>query len=178
MAHVQFETIHPFLDGNGRIGRLLIILILFNYGMLKTPLLYISLYFKEHRFEYYKQLNDVREKGTWENWINFFLNGVISVSQQAISVIQNTTAFFEECDEQISKIGRQRFSVEQLFEYMKRHPITFAPNAASDLNVSVPTARAALETLVQLKIITVTQLDRKQKVYTFQKYLNLLNEVE
>ena len=178
VAHVQFETIHPFLDGNGRIGRLLIILVLFNYGMLKTPLLYISLYFREHRFEYYKQLNDVREKGTWEDWINFFLNGVISVSQQAISVIQKTTTFFEECDEQISKIGRQRFSVEQLFEYLKKHPITFAPNAANDLNVSVPTARAALETLVQLEIITVAQLDRKQKVYTFQKYLDLLNKVE
>lgn len=177
IAHVQFETIHPFLDGNGRIGRLLIILILFNYGMMKTPLLYISLYFKEHRYEYYKQLNDVREKGTWENWIDFFLNGVISVSQQAISVIQKTTAFFEICEEQISKIGRQRFSAKQLFEYMKKHPLTFAVNAVNDLNMSVPTVRAALETLAQLEIVNVTQLDRKQKVYIFQKYLNLLNEI-
>lgn len=178
VAHVQFETIHPFLDGNGRIGRLLIILILFSHGMLKTPLLYISLYFKERRFEYYKQLNDVREKGSWEDWVNFFLNGVIEVSQQAISVIQKTTKFFEDCEEKISKMGRQRFSAEQIFEYLKKHPVTFAPHAAGDLKISVPTARTALETLAKHKIITVTNADRKQKIYTFQKYMDLLNEVE
>ncbi len=178
VAHVQFETIHPFLDGNGRIGRLLIILILFNSGMLKTPLLYISLYFKEHRFEYYRQLNDVREKGTWEDWIDFFLKGVMSVAQQAISVIKKTTLFFETCYEDISKIGRQRFSIEQVLEYLKKHPITFAKNVASDLKLSIPTARAALETLAKHKIVSVTHVDRKQKTYTFQKYLNLLNEVD
>lgn len=178
VAHVQFETIHPFLDGNGRIGRLLIILILFNFGLLKTPLLYISLYFKENRFEYYQRLNDVREKGTWEDWINFFLNGIISVSRQAISVIQETTIFFDECGKKIDQIGRQRFSATLLFEYLKRHPITAVQGAAHELNISAPTARTSLESLARLGIINVTMVDRKQKIHTFQKYLDLLNKVE
>lgn len=178
IAHVQFETIHPFLDGNGRMGRLLIILILFKYGMLKTPLLYISLYFKERRFEYYKLLNDVREKGNWEDWINFFFNGVISVSKQAISVIKKATLFFDKCEEIIAKMGRQRFSAKLLFEYLKRHPITFAPDAANSLKTSVPTARSALESLAKQDIISVKNIDRKQKIYTFQKYLDLLEKVD
>lgn len=173
VAHVQFETIHPFLDGNGRIGRLLIILILCNNGLLNSPILYLSLYFKEHRFEYYRLLNDVREKGNWEEWINFFFNAVIFVSNQSISMIKKTSKFLEQCEAKISEMGRQRFSVKSIFDYLKKHPIVFVQDVADTLKISAPTARAALESLVKYDIIDVKNIDNKQKVYTFRKYLDL-----
>ena len=120
----------------------------------------------------------MREKGNWEDWINFFFNGVISVSKQAISVIKKATLFFDKCEEIIAKMGRQRFSAKLLFEYLKRHPITFAPDAANSLKTSVPTARSALESLAKQDIISVKNIDRKQKIYTFQKYLDLLEKVD
>ena len=175
ISHIQFETIHPFLDGNGRIGRLLIILMLVNSGLLKSPILYISLYFKENRFEYYKLLNDVRETGNWEDWVNFFLNAIISISQQAISAIKKTSNFLEQCESQISAIGRRRFSAKQIFDYLKNHPITSVQKIADELKVSAPTARTTLEALSELDIINVINIDKKQKIYTFQKYLDLLD---
>jgi Fic family protein len=177
VAHLQFETIHPFLDGNGRVGRLLIILILRNFGLMKRPLLYLSLYFKENRYAYYSLLNEVREKGNWEDWIRFFLKGIIEVSDQAVSIIFQITALFDDSQKKISKIGRQRFSAQAMFEYLKLAPVTTATIAAKKLMISVPTARAALNTLVDIGIIESEQADQKSKNYRFLKYINILNAV-
>jgi Fic family protein len=178
VAHLQFETIHPFLDGNGRIGRLLIILILYNSGLLKNPLLYPSLYFKENRHTYYALLNEVRTRGNWEDWIEFFLKGIAEVSERAISAISQITALFNDCDKKISGTGRQKFSVQEAFEHLKKSPFTTATTLAEKLKTSVPTARTALNTLVDLKIIESENIDRKSKHYIFHKYLHVLDTGE
>jgi Fic family protein len=177
IAHLQFETIHPFLDGNGRIGRLLIILILCDFGLLKSPLLYLSLYFKENRRVYYSLMNEVREKGNWEDWIRFFLKGVIEVSDQAVSIISQITALFEVCEAKIAETGRRRFSARAVFEYLKTAPFATATSVANKLKISVPTARSALNALVELQIIEAEEADQRSKYYKFQKYVNILDAV-
>lgn len=177
VAHLQFETIHPFLDGNGRVGRLMIILILYNFGLIKNPLLYMSLYFKENRHTYYSLLNEVREKGNWEDWILFFLKGTIEVSRQAVSLISQITELVNDCQKKIIGIGRQRFSAQAVFEYLKKVPFTTATIAAKELRMSIPTARIALNTLVDLEIIKSENANKKSKNYRFQKYINILDVV-
>ncbi|GHU10942.1 hypothetical protein FACS189449_01390 [Alphaproteobacteria bacterium] len=170
VAHLQFETIHPFLDGNGRIGRMLIILILYNFGLIKNPILYLSLYFKENRNTYYSLLNEVRIKGNWEDWIRFFLEGIIAVSEQGVSIISKINALFDECQKKIEKTGRRRFSMQIMLEYLKKMPVTTATIAADKLKMSVPSARAALNTLADLGIVKSYDIDKRSKRYEFQQY--------
>jgi len=176
LTHVQFETIHPFLDGNGRLGRLLIILLLCESGMLNEPVLYLSLYLKQNRQKYYELLQEVRIHGTWETWLEFFLEGIILSAKQAIQTTVKINALFEEDLIKIKSLGRARFSCESIIEYLKKLPQVTVPFLARELNISAPTARVSLNHMVQLKILEESSGKKRDKVYIYKKYLNLLEK--
>lgn len=176
LAHVQFETIHPFLDGNGRLGRLLITLLLCHGGMLDEPILYLSLYLKQNRNTYYALLQEVRIHGTWETWLEFFLEGVYISAKQAVNTIGQINNLFEQDFEKISQLGRARFSCEQTLEYMKRLPQVTVPLLASELSMSAPTARSALNHLTSIGVIEEISGKKRDKIYVYRNYLNILED--
>ncbi len=174
IAHAQFETIHPFLDGNGRLGRLLIILLLCNYGLLAEPILYLSLYLKQNRAVYYHLLQQIRLDGTWETWLEFFLVGVCSSAQQALSAAREINALFEYDLAQIQTLGRARFSCTQTLEYLKKLPQVNVQQLSKALGITMPTARSALSAMVKLGILEETSGKQRDKVYLYHRYLNIL----
>jgi Fic family protein len=174
VAHAQFETIHPFLDGNGRVGRLLITLMLCNFGMLPEPILYPSLHFKQNRGVYYSLLNRVREKGDWEEWLKFFLEGVSTAAHGALQTIGTADALFAECADKIAKLGRGRFSAAAAFECLKKVPQISAKTLAREAKLTPPTARAALKALESMGVLEEVHPQRRGKTYIFRKYLDLL----
>ena len=176
LAHVQFETIHPFLDGNGRLGRLLITLLLCNNGLLSKPILYLSLYLKQNRTLYYDLLQQVRIHGTWETWLEFFLEGVYQVAKQTILTSEKMNWIFEEDSEKINTLGRARFSCQDTFEYLKKLPQVSVPLLAQELNMTPPTARSALNHLLDLGIVEKVSGHKRDRVYVYRKYLNILEE--
>jgi Fic family protein len=176
LAHVQFETIHPFLDGNGRLGRLLITLMLCEEKALTQPILYLSLYFKTHRARYYELLQTVREKGDWEAWVEFFLEGVIETSGQGVSTAQRLLALFEADRSKIASLGRAAPSALRLFTELQRSPLVSVPVAAEKLRTSRPTVRKSLEHLEALGIVRETTGRQRGRVYQYQKYLEILDE--
>jgi len=176
LAHVQFETIHPFLDGNGRLGRLLITLLLCVKGILDEPILYLSLYLKANRHTYYDLLTQVRSHGTWETWLEFFLIGITQSSKQAIQTAQKINDLFKVDRDKISHLGRARFSCEQALEYMKRLPQVTVSLMAKDLKMSQPTARSALNHLTDLGVLEEVSGHKRDKVYIYRKYLDILED--
>lgn len=176
IAHVQFETIHPFLDGNGRLGRLLIILLLIEGRLLTEPVLYLSLYLKQQRAQYYALLQDVRDHGTWEAWIEFFLQGIKQTSQQALVTAQQINQLVNSDREKIIELsGRARFSCLNVLDYLTQLPQVVPTTIAKALAVSVPTARNTLNYLVELGIVAETTGKQRDKIYVYQRYLDLLN---
>lgn len=176
LAHVQFETIHPFLDGNGRLGRLLIVFLLHAEGVLREPLLYLSLYFKQHRSRYYELLQSVRLEGNWEEWIEFFLEGVISVASGAERTAQRQLALFQQHQQQIRGLGRGAASALRLLDHLQRHPVTTAPRAAEATGMSFNTAKSAFRALAGLGIVAIADDRKYAKHYTYIDYLDLLNQ--
>lgn len=177
LAHVQFETIHPFLDGNGRLGRLLITFILCIDGLLKEPLLYLSLYFKKNRADYYNHLQEIREKGDWEKWIKFFLIGVIDTSEQAVQTIQLVLKLFQEDEQKINDTEKPTASILMVYQYLQKFPITEIKNVAEHCaKITIPTATKALKYLEDLGIVKEITGKARNKVYSYTKYLELLNE--
>lgn len=176
LAHIQFETIHPFLDGNGRLGRLLISLLLCNNGMLDEPVLYLSLYLKSNRHVYYTLLQEVRENGTWETWLEFFLQGIYESANQAIKTAEQINILFEQDMTKIASLGRARFSCEQVFEYIKRLPQVTPAVVAENLNMTTPTARSMLNHMTSLDILNEISGKQRDKIYVYSKYLALLEE--
>jgi Fic family protein len=176
LAHVQFETIHPFLDGNGRLGRLLITLILCAEGALAQPLLYLSLFFKQHRQEYYDRLDAVRLKGDWLRWLRFFLEGVEQTAQQAADTAANILKLFDEDRAKVEDLGRKAGSAHRLLELLRRHPITTIPNATGQLNLSAPTVRKAMEALAELDIVREITGKQRDRIYMYCRYVSILDE--
>jgi Fic family protein len=176
IAHVQFETIHPFLDGNGRLGRLLIILLLCASGMLDEPVLYSSLYFKQNRHTYYELLQEVRTFGTWETWLEFFLVGIYSSAQQAIKAAKQINTLFDEDLKKINCLGRGKFSCEQTLEYMKLLPQVTVPLLSKELQMTAPTARSALNNMTSIGLLEELSGKRRDKVYVYRKYLDILED--
>lgn len=176
LAHVQFETIHPFLDGNGRLGRLLVTLMLCEDGALRQPTLYLSLYLKANRSRYYELLQLVREKGDWESWVAFFLEGVISTSRQGFHTAQRLLALFEEDEKKIGGLGRASTSVLRVHADLKRHPIMSVPVAAKRLGMSQPTIQSALERLEKLDVVNEITGRQRGRLYSYRKYLAILDE--
>jgi Fic family protein len=176
LAHVQFENIHPFLDGNGRLGRLLITLLLCEGGLLEAPLLYLSLYIKQHRSLYYALLQEVREKGAWERWLAFFLEGVTLSAQQATQTAHTINALFETDTAKINTLGRARLSCLQALDYLKKLPQVTVPVLSQALGCTAPTARRALNQMVDLGLLKEVSGQKRDKVYVYQAYLSLLEE--
>lgn len=176
IAHVQFETIHPFLDGNGRLGRLLITLLLCSGGMLDEPILYLSLYLKQNRQIYYDLLQEVRLYGTWETWLEFFLEGVHKSAKQAVNTAHLINNLFEHDRKKIIELGRVRFSCERVLEYMKKLPQVTVVLLTSELGMTAPTARSALNRMVKIGILEEQSGKQRDKIYVYRKYLSILDE--
>jgi Fic family protein len=176
LAHVQFETIHPFLDGNGRVGRLLIALILHHDGVLRQPLLYLSLYFKQHRAEYYRQLDSVRTTGDWEPWLDFFLEGVTETATGAIETAHRLLAMFQTDAERIQGLGRAAASALRVFDALRRRPVADIDHLARQTGVAYSTAARAVEALVELDIVRELTGRRRSRVFAYDRYLATLSE--
>lgn len=174
LAHVQFETIHPFLDGNGRLGRLLITLMLCENGILEEPILYLSLYLKQNREMYYDLLQQVRTHGTWETWLEFFLDGIAKSAKQALSAAKEINALFANDLAKINTLGRAKFSCAEVLEHLKKLPQVSVQLLAAELNMSAPTARSALQHMVALDILEEVSGKKRDKVYVYRKYLDIL----
>jgi len=175
LAHHQFETIHPFLDGNGRLGRLLITFILCVEGIMSQPMLYLSLYFKEHRQSYYDHLQLVRETGDWEAWIRFFLTGVIETAQQAIKTAQNIINLFAKDRKIIEENGKPSASTLIVHHYMQKNPIIVANKIVSHCNLSLPTANKSLKHLTSLGLVAEITGKARNKIYVYHQYLDILS---
>lgn len=176
LAHVQFETIHPFLDGNGRVGRLLITFQLCAAGMLREPLLYLSLYFKQHRSEYYKHLNDVRLNGNWESWVEFFLEGVALTSESAVATAQRLVKLFAKDRERVQREGRKAGSALRVLDAMQERPLTTVQAVATRAGLSFPTASAGMDLLENIGIVRELTGGRRNRVFSYSKYVAILNE--
>jgi Fic family protein len=174
MLHVQFESIHPFLDGNGRLGRLLIGLLLVERNVLKEPLLYLSLYLKQNKSRYYQHLQDVRTKGTWEEWAEFFLEGVAATAESAVVLAQRLLVLFERDQQKLQEAGRQKGSLLQIFHVLRRRPYLTIPTASQETRLSSPTVIAAMETLVRMGMVQEISGRQRGRLYAYRDYLDLL----
>jgi Fic family protein len=176
LVHVQFESIHPFLDGNGRLGRLLITLLLCAKGALKQPLLYLSLYFKKHRTQYYDHLQRIRTEGAWEEWLRFFLEGTALTAQEAAETATRILDLFSKDREKIQKLGRPATSALRVHEYMQRKPIANIAAIAKALKLSIPTVTVALKHLVRIGIVEEVTGKRRDRLFTYSRYFNIVSE--
>ena len=176
LVHVQFETIHPFLDGNGRLGRLLVTFLLSAAGVLREPILYLSLYFKQHRSAYYELLDRVRVKGDWETWLYFFLTGVRDTAEQAAAAARRIVAVFEEHRHKIEALGRPAASALRVFEHMQRNPIVSIPATARSIGISAPTVAKSLEHMRQLGMLREITGRQRHRLFVYDAYLAILNE--
>ncbi len=176
LIHVQFETIHPFLDGNGRLGRLLITLLLCAHGALREPILYLSLYFKTNRTAYYELLDRVRTKGDWEAWLDFFLIGVRDTAEQAANATREILDLFNQDRKKIETLGRPAASVLRVFQHMQRIPILAIPSAARRIGISTPTVAKSLGHMIDLGIAEEITGRERHRLFVYRRYLGILNE--
>lgn len=177
LAHVQFETIHPFLDGNGRVGRLLVTLQLCHARLLREPLLYMSLYFKQHRTDYYDLLNHVRHTGDWEEWLAFFLEGVKQSAEGAVSTADRLSGVFQDDHNRIQATsGRRAGSVLRVHDALKKRPILSLAETCRDTQLSFPTATAAMRWLVTQEIAQEITGRSRDRLFVYSRYLDILNE--
>lgn len=175
-AHVQFETIHPFLDGNGRVGRLLITLLFCAEGVLSQPLLYLSLYFKQHREQYYALLTAVRIEGDWESWLEFFAEAVRETATSAVTTARAVVSLFNRHRDEIRGIGRGASSAVQVHHEMQRRPVVTVSWLVKRTRLSAPTVAKALHALVKLKIVREITGRQRRRVYAYDRYLGLLTK--
>lgn len=171
LVHYQFETIHPFLDGNGRIGRMLIILMLMNERVLSSPILYMSLFLKTNRIEYYDRLSEVRNKGNYEQWIKFFLQGVITTCEDSIFTIEQIHKIM---DEDAAKIQKDTDTVKAVFAYLKEHPIVNIGGTAKALGMAFNTVSTALKKLSAAGIVGEKTTKSRDRIFEYSRYLNIL----
>lgn len=176
LIHVQFETIHPFLDGNGRLGRLLITLLLCAEGTLQEPLLYLSLYFKQHRETYYELLQRVRSEGDWESWLHFFLTGVYETATQAVKTSKSILDLFQSDQQRIETAGRSLGTTLRVFKLLQSMPLTSIAGASQEVQLSIPTVTSALNRLQELGIVREITSKRRDKLYSYERCIHLLNE--
>jgi Fic family protein len=176
LAHAQFETIHPFLDGNGRVGRLLITFLLCHAGILREPLLYLSLHLKENRATYYALLDAVRRDGDWEAWLVFFLEGVERTAEAAVSTARRLETLFREDHERILPEGRRAGSALRVHQALKERPLASMQEVCTRTGLSFPAAASAMERLVELGIARELTGKRRNRVFAYDRYVAILNE--
>jgi len=176
LTHIQFETIHPFLDGNGRLGRLLITFLLCSEGILVEPILYLSLYFKKNRSQYYDLLQKVRIDGDWEAWLRFFFTGIKETSELAVSTARSIAALFDEDRNKVKALGRTAGSAIQVHHHLQKRPATSIPNIALQTGLSKPTVSTAIKNLEDMKIVREISGKKRDRLYLYDKYISILNE--
>ncbi len=174
LAHVQFETIHPFLDGNGRIGRLLVTLLLEHWGVLKTPMLYLSLAFKRRQQEYYARLSGVRAAGEWEAWTTFFLECVREAADDGVRAAEAIFALVGKDRTRLINHESVTVPAVRLLDLLPSHPVVTLSLAVELLGVSKPTAIKAIESLEAVGVLKETTGKRRDRVYAYQRYLDVL----
>jgi Fic family protein len=174
LIHYQFETIHPFLDGNGRVGRLLITLFMIEKKVLSTPALYISYFLKKNRVEYYDRMTEVRAKGNYEQWVKFFLRGVLESAADAIETIHKLSALHDKNTSAIEKMGRARETTVEVFGYLEANPIIDIGKTSIALSMSYNTASAAIGRLCDIGVLTQTSGVQRNRIFSYTDYLDLL----
>ena len=179
LIHYQFESIHPFLDGNGRIGRLLIVLYLLEKKVIKTPSLYLSFYLKEHRIEYYDRMSAIRETGDYEQWIKFFLEGIYASGKSAIETANELIALR---DKNIRKLRNEKYTKRTLetmmkvFHYLEAHPIIDIGKTAEDLSIAYNTVSSTVNRFEKLGILHLVKKQGRNKVYSYKEYIDILKD--
>lgn len=176
LAHAQFETIHPFLDGNGRTGRLLVTMLLCHDGVLAQPLLYLSLFLKKHRGTYYELLQRVRTHGTWEEWLDFFLQGIEETANQAADTASRLLQVFQQNRARLHTLGRKGVSALKLHDILQKQPVVTVPRLVTKFGFTAPTANTALVVLVEQGIVREITGYRRNRVFSYAEYLRTLNE--
>ena len=176
LAHVQFETIHPFLDGNGRLGRLLIALLLYHGGLLSQPLLYLSLYLKQHRSVYYDLLDTVRAQGDWEAWVDFFLEGVEETALGAVQTARRLVALFEEDTRRTQEGGRGAANALRVLAALRQRPMLSLKQLCQSTAMNFQTASKAMQLLVTTGIARELTGQRRNRIFVYDAYLAILNE--
>ena len=176
LAHVQFETIHPFLDGNGRLGRLLITLMLCDAGLLREPLLYLSLYFKRNRSTYYRLLGDTRRTGDWEAWLRFFLEGVREVAEAGVATARSVSETIRDDRSRIGRLGRRAGSALRVHQSLVERPAGGIRHLARRTGLSAPTVAAVLRVLEDLDIVREVTGRQRGRIYAYERYLAVLRE--
>lgn len=174
LLHVQFETIHPYLDGNGRIGRLLVTLLLEHWKLLTKPLLYLSLFFKRHRDEYYRRLGAVRTEGDWEGWLDYFLDGVATIADEAVASARELFGLVADDRSGVLEHAGTSVAAVRLFELLPRHPIVSVAYAIKQLGVSKPTAGRAVDALQKAGILIEITGRKRDRSWAYQSYLDRL----
>ena len=175
LAHVQFETIHPFLDGNGRLGRLLITLILCEQGLLNKPMLYLSLYFKTYRNQYYELLNNVREKGDWESWLDFFADAIIFTASQAFETAQQLLALTGRHREAIAALGRAASSSLKVHGALVEQPIVTSGWLVQKTGFTAATVNKSLSLLVEIGVVRELTSQKRNRVFSYSEFVEILN---
>lgn len=176
LAHVQFETIHPFLDGNGRLGRLLITLLLCEHKVLREPMLYLSLYFKTHRQHYYELLNTVRLTGDWEAWLDFFAEAVIVTAAQAVDTAQQLLRVADQDREEIERLGRVAPSALAVHKVLLQQPIATAGFLAGHTGITPATVNKSLAHLAALGIVRELTQQKRNRIFSYARYINIMNQ--
>lgn len=174
--HAQFETIHPFLDGNGRVGRLMITLLLCAEGVLREPMLYVSLFLKQNRARYYELLDLVRKEGDWEAWIAFFCEAAASAAGSAVETAHRLLELARSDRERIARLGRGAGSAAAVQDALIRTPVSTIPRLAQRTGLTLPTIAKALDVLLELEIASETTGRKRNRVYRYDQYLRILNE--
>lgn len=174
IIHYQFETIHPYADGNGRLGRLIITLMLVEKELIDRPLLYLSLFFKEHKARYYELLTDVRMKGDWESWFKFFLRGVRHTSTEAVATAKDILKLLQEDRTKITQLPTKSKNTAHAYEKILRRPVFTIPALAKDLNVTYPTAQLQVDALIKMGILKPADSRERDRVFAYEKYLDIL----
>jgi len=175
LVHVQFETIHPYLDGNGRIGRLLIALLFETWGVLSQPLLYISLYLRQNQDEYYRRLAAVRKTGDWEGWTKFFIEAVVTTADEAVAMIGALFTMVTKDRAKVLSHGTISVAAVRLFEQLPKHPILTVASVIKLLDTTKPTAGRAIDTLVEVGVLAETTGKKRDRTYVYKDYLNCLS---
>lgn len=176
LAHAQFETIHPFLDGNGRVGRLLVSLVLVSEGVLKEPLLYLSLYLKKHRTHYYERLQRVRTHGEWEEWLSFFVVGVREAASEAVATAHALAKLFDADRARIEGLARIAGSALRVHHALQRAPLQNVKSAAQRTGLTVPTVTAAMGALERVGIVRELTGKQRYRVFAYTRYLEILGK--
>lgn len=175
LAHVQFETIHPFLDGNGRLGRLLITLLLYSHGVLKDPVLYLSLYFKTHRKQYYSHLNEIRLSGNWESWLGFFADAINETASQAIKTAKRLADMIRENDEKISTLKRISGTAALIHKALSERPIASPMWIQKKTKLSPTTVNTCLREMEKINIVKEITGNKRNRLYSYRKYIKIMD---